>query len=86
MSTPDVTPTAATWQPDLLSVQLGRIEGLLESHEKRFEAIDRRFDQVERRFEQLDRRLDAIERRAMWASGITWTLVVAAGLFARLAG
>ena len=42
--------------------RIGRLEGITEQLDHRFEAIDRRFDAQDRRFDAQDRRFDAQDR------------------------
>ncbi len=53
------------WQDikDMMITQDGRMIGLEQRIDRRFEAIDRRFEAIDKRFEAIDRRFEAIDRR-----------------------
>ncbi len=56
---------AGVWQDikDMLITQDGRMIGLEQRIDRRFESIDRRFESIDRRFEAIDRRFEALENR-----------------------
>jgi hypothetical protein len=66
---------------DPLSQALGRIEGKLDGLEKH---LGERFTAVEARFAGVDKRIDDLRATLFWGLGITWALVVASGVLARL--
>jgi len=53
------------WQDikDMMITQDGRMIGLEQRIDRRFEAIDKRFEAIDKRFEAIDRRFEAIDRR-----------------------
>jgi hypothetical protein len=48
--------------------------------------LSRALGHIEGRLDGLDKRLDTLERYILWGFGITWSLIVATGLFSRWHG
>ena len=56
--------------------RIGRLEGIAEQLDRRFDSIERRFDSVEHRFNSVERRLDNLERGFRWMMGIQITTLL----------
>ena len=55
--------------------RIGRLEGITEQLDHRFEAIDRRFDAQDRRFDAQDRALAELRATNRWIIGILFGVV-----------
>ena len=55
--------------------RIGRLEGITEQLDHRFEAIDRRFEAIDRRFDAQDRALAELRATNRWIIGILFGVV-----------
>jgi hypothetical protein len=70
--------------PDEDEMVLKVFEDARRDYSEAIDPLSRALGHLEGQLDGIDKRLEALERYVVWGFGITWTLVIATGVFMRL--